>query len=536
MRRRGRVLAGVTAAVLAGAPSHAARPRVTPYLEVQQVIDVDLAGDDRRDADTYAAVAAGVQASVDTRNASATIDYRYEHRFGWGDGLADQDIHTGLARGRIGLAPNLIALEGGLLATRARTDIRGAAPQLLVGDQSNLSQVYGLYAGPTLATRAGDLDVTGSYRLGYVKVEESVGFAPPAGQPRLDSFGSSTNHSLAGGIGMTPGVLPVGWTLSAGYDREDASQLDQRYEGAFARADVTAPLSPTFALLGGVGYETIEASQRAPLIGANGVPAADADGRFVTDRAAPRLLAYDIDGLIYDAGVMWRPSRRTTLIARAGHRYGGAIFTGSFDWRIDERSGVQVTAYDQIDTFGRGLTRGLAALPTQFVLNRNPFGNGFTGCVTGAAPGTGGCLNNAFQSVSTAVFRSRGVFALYSGRDGRWSYGLGGGYAQRRYLAPRVAGQFSLDGLRDESWFAQGNLGRRLTPDSGVDFAVYGDYYKSGVPGSGDVRSGGATTNYYRTLGDRLSANAAVGLYAFDADGFEADMAGTLLLGMRYVF
>jgi len=54
--------------------------------------------------------------------------------------------------------------------------------------------------------------------------------------------------------------------LSAGYEREDTSQLDQRYEGKYARADVTVPVGPTLALLGGVGYEDIEISERAPLL------------------------------------------------------------------------------------------------------------------------------------------------------------------------------------------------------------------------------------------------------------------------------
>ncbi len=535
MKRSTALLAGAGAALLAGAPAQTRRAVVAPYLEVQQVIDVDIAGRNRRGTNTYTALAAGVQASVDSRNASATIDYRYEHRFGWGDGLADQDIHTGLARGRVGLVPNLLSLEGGALATRARTDIRGPAPQLLIGDQSNLSQIYGLYVGPTLAKRIGNLDVAASYRFGYVTVKDSVGFTAAPGQPRLASFDRSTNHSLAASVGMRPGPLPFGWTLSAGYDREDARQLDQRYEGRFVRGDVTVPISPTVALLGGIGYERIEASHRAPLLDANGVPVVRG-GRFVTDPNSPRLLAYDTDGLIYDGGVLWRPSPRTTLIARAGYRYGGASFTGSFDWRINQRSGLQVVVYDQIDTFGRGLTRGLAALPTQFVLNRNPFGNSFTGCVIGATPGTGGCLNGVFQSANSGVFRARGIFALYSGRTGRWTYGAGGGYAQRRYLAPRFAGLFSLDGLRDESWSVQGNIGRKLTETSGLDFALYGDYYKSGIPGAVDVKSGGATTNYYRTFGDHLSANAAVGLYAYEANGFDTDVSGALLLGMRYIF
>src|SRR3546814_8122167 len=48
--------------------------------------------------------------------------------------------------------------------------------------------------------------------------------------------------------------------------------LDQRFEDEWARLDATLPVSPTLALIGGVGYEKIEISQRSPLLDGNGVP------------------------------------------------------------------------------------------------------------------------------------------------------------------------------------------------------------------------------------------------------------------------
>src|SRR3546814_16344225 len=90
------------------------------------------------------------------------------------------------------------------------------------------------------------------------------------------------------------------------------------------------PIGPTVALLGGVGYEDIEIGQRDPLLDADGVPVRDANGRFVTDKSSPRRLSFDTDGLIWDAGVMWRPSRRTSLPARVGARQGATPTTGRF--------------------------------------------------------------------------------------------------------------------------------------------------------------------------------------------------------------
>ena len=531
------LLAGTALATLA---SHAAfaepvRTTVSPYIEVQQVLDVPLKGGG--ETLTYTALVAGVDASVDTKRAQGTLSYRYERRISESGGYGDEDIHTGVARGELQLVPNLLTLDGGALATRARSDIRGAAPQVLLANSDNVTQVYSLYAGPNLATTAGPLTVTASYHIGYTKVEDRPGgIALLPGQPRLDSFDSSTAHLATASVGMPSGELPFGWTVSGGYEREDASQLDQRYQAKFVRGDVTLPIDPTLALTAGVGYEDIRASQRAPLRNPDGSIVINSRGRFVTDRSQPRQLAYETDGLIYDGGVIWRPNARTTLIAKIGKRYGGTFYSGSLDWRINPYSGVQVMVYSELDSFGRGLTRGIGSLPTQLDVARNPFANNFGGgCIFGTVPGTGGCLDSSLQSVNTANYRSHGVYAIYSARRGPWDFSVGGGYAQRHYVAPVEGNFFSIDGVKDESWVANANLGRKLTPVSGIDLNAYANIYKSGIANAGKVTGEGATGSYYHSFG-RLSANAAVGVYAYDQEGFDSYVSGQLLLGMRYQF
>ena len=95
------------------------------------------------------------------------------------------------------------------------------------------------------------------------KADEKTGIALPAGQQRIGTFDSSTSHDLAASIAMPSGQLPFGWTVSGGYSREDASELDQRYVGKNVRADVVVPVAPTLALTGGAGYEAIRISERA---------------------------------------------------------------------------------------------------------------------------------------------------------------------------------------------------------------------------------------------------------------------------------
>jgi hypothetical protein len=513
------------------APAQAER-RISPYIEVQQVLDADF--NNGGDVLTYTSIAAGVDAEIRNRRVEVGLSYRYERRIAYEDNLGDEDIHSGLARARAQITPAL-SIEGGAIATRARGDIRGGAPTFLTGDNNNITQVYGFYGGPTLSTQAGPLEIGASYKFGYVKVEDNDDIVLAPGQPRLDSYDSSTSHQFDASVGMKSGPLPFGWTVSAGYMREDASQLDQRFTGAYVRGDITVPVSPTVALTAGAGYEDIKATERAPLLNPDGTPVISGNGRFVTDPNSPRLLAYQTDGLIYDAGVIWRPNRRTTLQVRAGKRYGSTAVTGSLDLQLSRYSGLRVGIYHGIDSFGRSLTRSLAGLPTSFNVSRNPLTGDFNRCVFGPNPGTGGCLDDTLQSISTSNFRSRGVNILYSAARGPWSFGLGAGYAQRRYLAPTGI-FFTVEGVTDESWMLQADLGRQLTASSGIDLAAFADWYESGIAGGTNVQSAGATAAYYRSFGDRLRGQAAIGIQGYDQDGFDTRISGQMLLGMRYQF
>lgn len=521
------------AAACAAAPASAAS-RVTPYLEVQQVLDADLNGGG--DTLTYTQVSAGVDASISSRRVTATINYRYDRRIPWNHHLGDDNVHTGLARASVAVVPKTLTVEAGAIATRARSDIRGAAPIFFTGDNSNVSQVYGGYVGPSLTTHAGPLQIGASYRLGYVHVDETSGVALAPGQPRIGTLDSAVSHDLTASVGMPSGDLPFGWTVSGGYSRETTHQLSQRFEQKYVRGDLVLPVAPTLALTAGVGYEAIKVSERAILRDAAGLPLVDGHGRYRSDTTSPRLLAYDQTGLIYDAGVIWKPNRHTTLVARAGHRYGGTTVTGTLNWRTGRRSGLQVNVYDGIESVGRLLTQNLNSLPTTFELQRNPLLDNVGGCVFGTTPGTGGCLNDALQSLNGANFRSRGVTALYSVGRGPWTFGVGGGYARRKYIAPVQGNFFTIDGLKDESWIVQGNAARQLSADSGINAAIFADWYKSGIANAGDVSSVGGTASYYRTFGRHLSATASAGIYSYDQHGIDNVVSGQLLLGVRYEF
>jgi uncharacterized protein (PEP-CTERM system associated) len=302
------------------------------------------------------------------------------------------------------------------------------------------------------------------------------------------------------------------------------------------------PVSRTVAIRAGVGYEKIVSKQRDAKLNAAGQPVLDGSGRYVTDPSAPIRVAYNTDGLIYDAGVIWKPSPRLELQANAGWRYGGETYTGSLAWQMSRDTGLQVVVYDGIETFGRQLRDGLRALPTNFQTQIDPFGQQFGGCVFGSKPGSGdtagggagGCLNSAFQSASSATYRARGVDAVISASRGRTSFGVGAGYSNRKLFTPDQTPGFDIYGTEDQSAYAQAFLSRSLTRRSTLDANLYGNWYSSGL-GSDDVFGAGATGSYSLNFG-RLGTVASLGVYTYDQADLDAQWSAQALLGARYSF
>jgi len=534
--------AGTSAlALVAATPADAQRDAgggkqvtIAPYIEASQTLEADLNGDG--DVLTYTSLAAGIDAAISTPRVEGQVSYRYERRIAYDRYTGDDDVHTGLARVSAKIAPGL-SIEGGALATRTRSDIRGSAPGLLAGNDTNVTEVYSLYAGPTLATSAGPLAINGAYRIGYTKVEAPNSVGLDAGQPRFDYFDHSLGQSATVSAGVSPGsVLPVGLTASAGYDREDASQLKQRYEDFYARGDALLPVTPTLALAGGVGYEKLTTSQKDPVLTAAGLPVTDNNGRFVTNEASPRRITYRTDGVYFDAGVVWRPNHRTSLGAYVGRRYGSTSYTGTLSYQASRSVGLAVNVYDSVETFGHQLREGLSNLPTSFIAARNAYTQQYNGCVfstSGTTPG--GCLNDVFQSISTASYRARGVDGVLSINRGQNSFGLGVGYSNRKLFQPNNAVGVTLYGLEDESYYGQAFYARQLSRVDGIQANAFINYYDPGLPTADGVWGYGATATYYRNFG-QLGTTATVGLFGYDSGDLRSQLSAQALLGARYTF
>lgn len=507
------------------------RTVVQPYIEVGQVLSAELTPGD--DVLTFTQVAAGVDANRQGRNSGASVSLRYERNIAWGDDQVDSDTLSGVARGYLAVIPRALRLEAGGLASRTRLDGGGGVSSNPLVREDVESQSYSIYAGPTLATNVGRVALNGFARVGYNRFETSDAVTDSAGNP-IDVFDDSVTYNGRVTASTRSGdPLPVGLAVTGGIFQEEISNLDQRVRDAFVRADVTIPVTPSLAVVGGVGYEDVEVSSRDALRDADGDPVVGEDGRFVTDSASPRLIAFDVDGLLWDVGVLWRPSSRTSLEARVGERYDSTTYYGNFTYQPNARSALAITAYDGVSGFGGVLNNALAGLSSDFTAFRNPVTGDFGGLVSGGeGPGTLGALG----SVRSAAFRGRGVRASYQRTIGRLEAAIAAGYDRRTFIAAAGTPLEAADGLTDESYYVTGALSRQIGRRAVLTANAYANWFESATDG-GDVTAFGASASYNRSLTQRLSARAAVAVDYIDSEFSAEDFAfATALLGLRYDF
>lgn len=509
------------------------RVSVEPYIEAAQVLSAELSPGD--DVVTYTRLAAGVDLGFGGRYTEGSVSLRYERRIGYGD-VEDGDTITGLARTSLALIPRNLTFEAGAMA--ARTSVSGGGATSVGGsafDDTSASQVYAAYAGPSFQTHVDELEVTGGYRIGYARVEEPDAVALAPGDEPVDIFDDSLSQQAAVRAGFAPGtVMPIGVGVGAGWNREDVSNLDQRLDDRYVRGDVTVPLSPTVALIGGVGYEEVEVSSRDAVRDINGVPVPGPDGRLVTDSSAPRQIAYETDGLIWDAGVLWRPSSRTSLQAVVGRRYGAMSYTGSFSYAPSARTSLNVSVYNSINSFGGVLVDNLSDLPTEFQAFRNLLTGDLGGCVEALEGGN--CALGNLGSLRSAVFRNRGVTASISRSSGRTAYGIAGGYNQRRYIAASGTALADVNGLLDETFWAGAYASQQLDQDSGISANAFANWFDSGFNSDGSGMGYSASLAYQRRLIAGLSGTAAVGLDGATRDDLPDYTNASALVGLRYSF
>lgn len=506
---------------------------VRPYIEASQVVTAQL--EPGNDVLTYTQLAAGVDATVTGRNSAASASVRYEHDIGYGDAV-DSDTISGIARASLGLYRRGITLEAGGLASRTSVDGSGfSSVGQIGGNEDSTSQVYAGYIGPSVQTRSGPVEISGHYRLGYARVESPDAIVTAPGEDPVDIFDDSITHNAAVRLGVAPRtVAPIGVGVGAGWNRQDVSNLDQRIDDKYVRGDVTVPLSPTLALVGGVGYEDVQISSRDALLDVNGDPVIGPDGRLVTDESQPRQIVYETDGLIWDVGVMWRPSRRTSLEAHVGRRYGSTTYYGNLSYSPNANSGLNIAVYDNITGFGGQLTNALNLLGTEFTAARNPISGDLGGCVIGVEGNN--CTLAQLNSLRSSVFRNRGIAASYGVSRGRTSFGIGAGYDRRSFFGGDNTVLVNVDGVIDESYYVAANLAQQLDRNSGLSAGAYASWFNAGEGSLGDGIGYSASLAYNRDIWRGLTGVAAVGVDGISRDNLPDYSSASALLGLRYTF
>ena len=493
------------------------RTRILPYLEIDQTVYDQI--QPRQQAVTYTTVAAGADMLINSHRTSGVATIRYEHHFSETKSQGSSDTVTGIVRTETQLIPRTLQFDFGGLATHTAIAANGSTYLNPVDNVGSIYQIWSLYGGPTLQTHAGIVGVKASYNLGYNEIDQIRSYVPAGGGAPVDVFGHSLTQQGAVSLGVRPGeVAPFGVAVLGSHLREDISNLGQQ----------------SLAVVGEVGWEKVKVSHRDALTDANGNPVVNSNGQYVTNPNSPRKLAYKTDGLTWDVGVVWRPSKRTMAGAYLGRRYDSTTYYGSIYHAPNSRSTWNVNVFDGIYGFGSGLTTALQALPTDFTVSRDPFSGNVGGCYLGSTGGS--CVTGALGSARAFVFHARGVNAAYAVTVGRMNFNVGTGYISRRFLAAPGTILASQNGTLDQTWYAKAGMSGPIDRSTRFTLNGFASLYHTDQAPAGDTGDWGLNGMLIHHISDKLVGTAAVEVLGVkpQVSADQLEMMGQL--GLRYNF
>ena len=504
---------------------------IAPFIEVGQVVDAVLTP--TSDVTTYSMFAAGVDAAVEGRNNQGVVSLRIERRQGWGK-VASGWSTSGLARASSSIIKDALRLDVAGYATQVRLDGAGTALPGS-GPTDALTQTYTVYGGPSLNTDIGQVKVDGHYRIGYSSIGTPTSPTAPVGTG-ADIFSHSTVQEATLGAKVRPGdMAPIGFGVNGGFYQENISNLDQLARDFHGRGEATVMLADDLALTGGVGYESVRVASRDALRDpVTGTPVYGADGRMLTDFSKPRQIAMDNEGMIWDAGVTWRPSPRTQFEAVVGRRYGDIGGYGRFTYHPTSRQSVNLLVYNNLGGFGGQMANSLTNLPTQFTVYRDGITGNIASCVSAATGGT--CVSGAMGIVRSTVYRSRGLTAAYSIDLGTTQVGLGAGYDHRTYIAAPGTALAALNGKSDNYYWASAYMAHEFDVHSSLSNTLDLYWFQTGAVLGSDAVTIRATSVYSYLFTKHLSASAAASVEGVNRQALADVWSASAKVGMRYTF
>ena len=510
------------------------RPEFSAGVDFQQIVENQFKGDG--DDVTYSELSGNVGVQVKNCRIVASGSYRASYRIAEQGEAGKTFNQDGVMRAQAILIQEWLTVDTGVIVTRSRVDPGGAAPQTNSAGAKNLTQTYSTFVQPTFTRRFGELGLNATYRYAYTKNEGTLA-SRGAAAPPVNRFDDSIGHQGTVSVGMKKSELPFDWTASIEYARENASSLAKHTRSLNASGEVTVPLTRSLAFVSSGGYERIRISERPALLDPiTLLPVTDDNGRFIPDPTQPRVLTYEISGIIADAGVIWQPSRRTRFELRAGYRYDDLTVTGLIEWKFSDRTGMTFILSDRIESFGQSVAGGLAASPVELNLTGSiDADSSYQNCLFGKGAGTGRCVGGALGQASASNYRERAGSLIFAHRMRRWNFSGSAGYSRRTYIdTPGTI--LSLAGVVDQTFFGDLQMSGILTRKSGISFSFRGNLFKNGQVGQPNVTSGSFSTNYYRTFGRGIRLQANMTLDASKQDGITADVSGRAQLGLQYQF
>ena len=189
----------------------------------------------------------------------------------------------------------------GALAARTRVDGNGAPRTRLLADSGeHVSQVYSVYAGPSVPRHGGDVEINANYRLGYTQVESPDAVIAARQAPRRSTCSTTAwCRAQARTSAMKPGHRASGRASAsaAASTSEDISNLDQRVRDLHVRGDVHRAARPQPRRWSpGWVTRTSRFRRRDARARRRRRPGDRPRRPLVTDKSAPRQLAYDVSG------------------------------------------------------------------------------------------------------------------------------------------------------------------------------------------------------------------------------------------------
>ncbi|KUR77656.1 hypothetical protein [Novosphingobium sp. FSW06-99] len=509
------------------------RTRIVPYLEVDQTIYDQTAPEQQ--TVTYTTLAAGADMLINSHSTTGVATIRYEHHFSETKAQGSSDTFTGIARTQTQIIPHTLQFDFGGLATHTAIAANGSTYLNPVDNVGSIYQIWSLYGGPSLQTHAGIVGIKAAYDVGYNEIDQIRSYVPSGGGAPVDIFGHSLTQQGTATVGVRPGeVAPFGLALLGNYLREDISNLDQRLIDARLGGQITQPITRDLALVGDLGWEKVQVSQRNAELDANGNPIVGSNGQYVTNPNSPRQLAYQTDGLTWDVGVVWKPSKRTMAAAYVGQRYDSTTYYGSFYHAPNSRSTLNVTVFDGVYGFGSGLMSTLQALPTDFSVTRDPFSGNVGGCYLGSTGGS--CTTGALGSANAFIYRARGVNAAYALTLGRMNFSVGTGYVTRRFITADNSVLAADNGLLDRTWYIDSSLSGQIDRQTRFVISGFASLYRTDEPGFADSGDWGLNGMLVHHLTDHLVGTAAVEVLGIKQQLTPEQLETLGQLGLRYNF